>query len=120
MRTGRGYGQAFVAWFKRWVLDGWITTGPQIFCDPGEVRVFTKCLGCNRIFPHWLASMKASETKKRGYIGCKCGGLRIQPIIIPSWQAFWWVFIRGWLIRRVCTRQRLWDPRMPLMTREMQ
>lgn len=115
----RGVVIAFAAWFKRWFLDGWITTGPQIFCDPGETRVFTKCISCGRTFPHWLASMKAAEAKKRGYIGCKCGSLRIQPTILPSWLAFWWLFIRGLLIRRALMRSRLWDPRMPLMYGEM-
>jgi hypothetical protein len=38
---------------------------------------------------------------------------------IPSWQAAWWFFVRGWLVRKVILRARLWDPRMPVLFRDM-
>jgi len=108
-----------LVWFRRWFLDGWITTGPQLWTTPGETRVFTRCIGCGRIYPHWLASMKAEEVKRRGYIGCRCGGIRIQPVMIPGWQATWWMLVRGWFIRRLLFRERLWDPRMPLLYEDL-
>ena len=104
------------AWFKTFVSDGLWTSGPQIAMPKGvQAMMFARCIQCHAIFPHWLASMTAAEVKARGKIGCSCGGLRIQPCIIPSWQAFYWFAIRGWLIRKVILRARSWDPRMVVM-----
>ena len=106
-------------WFKKWFLDGWLTTGHQVACSPGQIRAFTMCLTCNRVFPHWLASMTASEAKRRGKIGCACGGMKIQPVILPWYKSVWWFLVRGWLIRKLILRKRLWDPRLPVLHKEM-
>ena len=106
-------------WFKKWVLDGWITKGEQIACPKGEVRAFAHCHHCHKVYPHWFASMTAAEAKQRGYIGCgHCRSLRIQPVILPAWQSIWWFVIRGWLIRKVIFKRRLWDPRMPVLWKD--
>lgn len=108
------------AWFKKWFLDGWITDGPQIACPPGEVRAFAECYHCRHVYPHWYASMTAAEAKARGFIGCAhCRGLRIQPVMIEPWRAFYWFAIRGWLIRKVLLKARLWDPRMPVLWQDL-
>lgn len=106
------------AWIKRWLLDGWVTQGPQVATLPGHVKCFTVCTQCRRVFPHWLASMKAAEAKKRGFLGCKCGGLRIQPQMLPTYQSIWWFVIRGWLIRKVLLKKDRWDPRMVILEHE--
>ena len=106
------------AWFKKWVTDGWLTVGEQVGCEPGQARMFTRCIQCGRVFPHWWASMTVAEAKKRGRIGCSCGGLRIQPCLIPTWQSVYWFVVRGWLIRKVILRARLWDPRMVVMEKD--
>lgn len=107
-------------WIKKWVLDGWITRGPQVSCPPNQIRAFTTCIQCRRVFPHWWASMNAAEAKERGFLGCKCGGIRLQPQIIPAWQSVWWFVVRGWLIRKVIFRKRVWDPRMPVLIYDKQ
>lgn len=104
-----------LAFLKKWVTDGWLTTGPQIGCPPHQVRAFAVCIMCHRVFPHWLACMTAEEARKRGYIGCTCRGMKIQPVILPAWQSVWWFVVRGWLIRRVLLRKARWDPRMPVL-----
>lgn len=105
------------AWAKKWITDGWLTVGEQIGVQPGQARMFTRCLQCGRVFPHWWASATAAEVKheRKGRIGCSCGGLRIQPCLIPAWQSIYWFIVRGWLIRKVLFRRRLWDPRMVVM-----
>src|SRR5688572_18125666 len=103
------------AWFKKWVLDGWITEGPQVACPPDQVRAFARCLQCRRVFPHWWAYMKAEEAKKRGKIGCPCGGMKLQPCIIPAWQAVWWFVVRGVVVRKLVLRKSNWDPRIPVL-----
>lgn len=109
----------FRAWFKKWVSDGLWTRGPQIGCPPNQVRVFIRCVKCQRVFPHWLASMKADEVKKRGRIGCDCGSMQVSPSIIPSWQAFYWFVVRGWLIRHVLLKKPIWDPRMVALEHDL-
>ncbi len=107
------------AFFKKWITDGWLTTGPQIGCPENQIRVFMRCVQCQRVFPHWWASMTAAEVKKRGKLGCRCGSLRVSPAIIPSWQSFYWYVIRGWFIRHVLFQERTWDPRMVAMERDL-
>ena len=107
------------AFVKTWITDGWLTVGDQVACPPGQARMFTRCLQCGGVFPHWWASMTAAEVKKRGKIGCRCGGLRIQPCLIPAWQSFYWFVIRGWLIRKVLLRARMWDPRMVVLEKDL-
>lgn len=102
-------------WIKKWFLDGWITEGKQIASPPGMIKYFATCTQCHRVFPHWNASMTVKEAKKRKYLGCKCGGMRIQPMIIPQWKSVWWFVVRGWLVRKVIFDCRLWDPRMPVL-----
>lgn len=104
-----------IKFLKKWLTDGWLTTGPQIGCPTGQVRAFAICLACHKVFPHWIASMTGAEAKARGFIGCPCGGMKLQPIILPAWKSVWWFVIRGWLIRRVILRKQRWDPRMPVL-----
>lgn len=106
-------------WFKRWFLDGWLTVGPQIGCPANQVRSFARCTLCGRVFPHWNASLTAKEAKARGFLGCQCGSMHLQPCLIPAWQSVWWFVIRGWLIRNVLFRRRLWDPRMPVLEKDL-
>lgn len=106
------------AWVKTWITDGWLTSGEQVHCEPGQARMFTRCIACGRIFPHWWANMTAAEAKRRGKMGCACGSIRIQPVIIPAWKSVWWFVFRGWLWRKVITRQRVWDPRMVVLERD--
>jgi hypothetical protein len=107
------------AFFKTWVTDGWLTTGAQVACPPGQARMFTRCLQCGGVFPHWWASMTVEEIKQRGgKIGCRCGGIRIQPCLIPAWQSIYWFVVKGWLIRKVLLRARVWDPRMVVLERD--
>ena len=106
------------AWWKKWVTDGWLTAGEQIAARPGQALMFARCISCGRVYPHWLASMTADEVKQRGRVGCLCGGLRIQPCLLPAWQSVWWFVVRGWLWRKVITRARLWDPRMVILERD--
>jgi hypothetical protein len=108
-----------VAFLKKWITDGWLTEGPQIGCPPNQLRTFAVCLTCKRVFPHWDASMTAAEAQARGFLGCRCGGMKMQPVIIPAWQSVWWFVIRGWLIRHVLLRKRLWDPRIVALEREL-
>lgn len=104
-----------VRFVKKWITDGWLTTGPQIGCPAHQVRAFAICLVCQRVFPHWHASMTAAEAKARGFLGCKCGGMKIQPIRLPAWQSLYWFIVRGWLIRKVLLNKERWDPRMPVL-----
>lgn len=109
----------FLRWFKRWFLDGWLTTGPQIGVTAHvNLLAFACCLMCHRVIPHWEFSMLAAEARKRGYIGCKCGCLRLAPTIIPSYKAMWFYWVRGVVIRKWLLRSRLWDPRMPVLFNE--
>lgn len=71
--------------------------------------------------------MTAAEVKARGRLGCDhCGGLRLTPTLLPSWRAFYWYVIRGWLVRyalplaigKVYAKvqpKRVWDPRIVAM-----
>jgi hypothetical protein len=106
-----------VSWFKRVVLDGWITEGPQIATPPGLLKMFCRCHGCSRVWPHWWSELTAEEFKaqKRRTLGCPCGSLKLAPCYLPTWQSVWWFCLRGWLWRKVIRQQRVWDPRMPVM-----
>lgn len=79
---------------------------------------FARCMGCGAVYPHWHASMSAAEVKKRGFVGCRCGNLKIQPSYLPAWRSFYWFVIRGWLIRKVVLRKSRWDPRLPVLFEE--
>lgn len=100
---------------KKWVTDGWLTHGKPIATEPGQVKAFAVCIQCRAVYPHWDACMTAGEAKKRGYIGCRCGCVKIQPARIPGWKAVWWFVVRGWFIRHVLWRRPRWDPRMPVL-----
>ena len=108
-----------LTFLKRWVTDGWLTEGPQIGCPATQVRAFATCHTCGRVFPHWHATMTAKEAKARGFVGCACGSMKIQPGLIPAWQSAWWFIVRGWLIRKVLLRKRTWVPRLPILEREL-
>jgi|SRR6185436_7050272 len=107
------------AWFKRIFLDGVVTTGEQHGCRPGQIRAFIVCTVCGRVLPHWVLSMTAAEAKERGYLGCKCGNMRVQPRMISSFSAFWWYCVRGIVVRKWIFRKRLFDPRMPILEKEV-
>ncbi len=84
-----------------------------------QKRFFALCTTCHRVFPLWRAMMTAAEAKRLGRFGCRCGGVRLQPAIIPGWQAAWWLLVRGWLIRHVLYRKTFWDPRMVVLTEDV-
>ena len=64
--------------------------------------------------------MTHAEVRKRnGRIGCFCGGLRIQPIRIRAYKSVWWMFVRGWLIRKIILREQNWDPRITVLMKDM-
>jgi hypothetical protein len=109
-----------VTFLKKWITDGWLTHGPQIGCPANQVRSFACCVTCGRVFPHWWATMTAAEAKQRGYLGCRCGSVRLQPVYIATWKSVWWFCVRGWLIRKVMLRKRVWDPRLPILEKDMQ
>lgn len=104
------------AFVKKWLLDGWLTEGPQIAVDAGHVKMFARCHKCRRVWPHWWSNCTAEEFKaeKRRRLGCPCGSLQLSPCILPAWQSVWWFVVRGWLIRKVVLHARMWDPRMPV------
>jgi hypothetical protein len=104
-------------WFKRIVLDGWLTEGPQIATPPGLVKTFARCHACKRVWPHWWSNITAEEFKsaKIRSLGCKCGSNKLAPSMLPAWQSVWWFVVRGWFWRKVVRKQRVWDPRMPIM-----
>lgn len=108
-----------LAFLKKWLLDGWITTGDQVACPPGLIKCFAVCYDCKRVFPHWNATMTAAEAKARGFLGCKCGGMRLHPFTLPAWKSVWWFVVRGWLVRGVIQRKRVWDPRMPILEKDL-
>lgn len=109
---------AVLRFLKKWVTDGWLTHGKPVATNPGQVKAFAVCVQCRRVYPHWLACMTGAEAKKRGYIGCQCGCVKIQPAIIPAWQSAWWFVVRGWLVRKVVRRAPRWDPRMPVLEQD--
>lgn len=78
------------------------------------------CDSCKRVVPHWDTSMTEKEAKARGFIGCKCGNIRMRPSIIPWYQSAWWMLVRGWLLRKHLLRKRLWDPRVPILFKELE
>jgi len=108
-------------WFKKWFLDGWLTSGPQIDTPDHLVKAFARCNGCGHIWPHWRSNITGEELKsgKVRPLGCRhCGGTHLRPCIIPSWESLWWFLVRGKLIRKVLLRKRLWDPRIPVMLKD--
>lgn len=107
------------SWIKKYLTDGWLTNGHQVACLPNHVRAFALCEKCRSVFPLWLATMTAAEAKSRGFLGCKCGGMKLSPAIIPTWQSIWWFCIRGWLVRHVVLRKRIWDPRIVVMVEDI-
>lgn len=107
------------SWLKKYVTDGWLTEGHQISCPPNQGRAFARCEKCHGIFPHWWASMTAAESRQRGFLGCRCGGMKLSPARIPAWESIWWFCIRGWLVRHVILRKRLWDPRIVVMVNDI-
>lgn len=107
------------SWIKKYITDGWLTEGPQIGAPANQGRAFARCEKCGGIFPNWLASMTAAEARKRGKVGCYCGGMRLSPARIPSWQSVWWFVFRGWLVRHVILRKRVWDPRITVLMHDL-
>ncbi len=82
-----------------------------MFTDGDIGRMFATCLSCKRVMPHYHAVFTVGERKR---IGCVCGGTRFSPANIPLWQQVYWLFLRGWLIRKVLQRKVRWDPRLPI------
>lgn len=120
LRLRAGLLTVIIAFLRKWITDGWLTQGEQIGCLPGQVRVFMRCVECQAVYPHWFATMTAAEVKRRGKLGCdRCGGLRLTPTRLSAWRSFYWFAIRGWLIRHVMLKRRIWDPRMVAMEREL-
>lgn len=90
--------------------------------EQGKTRVlerqFAICGKCHRLFPHWWGNMTAAEQRRRGFIGCACGGTRLDIAIIPGWKAALWMAY-GLIWRRLIRRKRLWDPRVPIRDYEL-
>lgn len=89
----------FADWLRRTLTDYTPETG----------RVFVSCRDCRRLVPHYYLA-----DQRRAKLGCpRCGGLYFRPVQISEWRAAWFVLSRlVW--RKVVTRQRQWDPRMPM------
>lgn len=87
-------------------------TGDRVlFSDPGVGRMFARCLSCGRVMPHYFAVFTAGERKS---LGCKCGHTKFSPANLPVYQQIWWLFVRGFLVRKLLLRRTRWDPRLPV------
>ncbi len=82
-------------------------------------RQFAVCSKCHRVFPHWWGNITQAEQTKRGFVGCPCGGIRLDMAIIPGWKAAQWM-LYGLIWRRAIRRRRLWDPRVPIRDYELE
>lgn len=109
-------------WVRKWILDGWLTTGPQIATPPGITKMFCRCHECRRVWPHWYSNMTREEfrTQSRTHLGCPCGSLKLAPCYLPAYLSVWWFVVRGYLVRKVLLKKRVWDPRIPVMFRDYQ
>jgi hypothetical protein len=92
-------------------LLAWLRSDAVLFTQPGVGRMFAICLSCSRVMPHYWAVFTAGE---RDGIGCRCGCLKFSPANIALWRQVWWLFVRGWLVRKVILRKVRWDPRLPV------
>jgi hypothetical protein len=101
------------SWVKKYLTDGWITQGPQIATPPNLLRMFICCYACRRTMPAWSVMMTAEESRKRGYLGCRCGSMQVRPARLRCFNSFYWFAIRGWLIRKIILKKQYnWDPRI--------
>lgn len=107
------------SWFKKYITDGWITTGPQIATPSNLIRVFVCCNQCGRTLPGWVVMMSPAEVKARGFIGCKCGSMYLRPSRISAFKSFYWFAVRGWLIRKILLNRNNWDPRIVGMSKDL-
>lgn len=72
-------------------------------------RIFMRCHDCKRVVPAWRLLRKTLM----GQVGCTCGSPYVVPREIPNWQAAWWYFVRGILVRKWLMRRDDFDPRVP-------
>lgn len=107
------------SWIKTYLTDGWLTNGDQIACPKNLGKAFARCEKCKAIFPNWDACMTAAESRKRGFVGCRCGGMRLSPARIPAWESVWWFCVRGWAVRHLLMKKRVWDPRITVLVHDM-
>lgn len=85
-----------------------VTDEHVLFAPDGAGRTFVVCYHCRRVVPAWrLVSSQPTQ------MGCRCGSGHVRPAVISTAQAYWWVFVRGLLLRRVLGH-REWDPRLPV------
>jgi hypothetical protein len=87
--------------------------GPQhvLWTTPDVRRYFLVCKDCRRTVPVW--HYLSSKVQKGHRIGCKCGGQMVTPRQVPTLSAAYWLFVRGFLVRRLIQRKTDWDPRIP-------
>ena len=78
--------------------------------QPGTAgRLFVRCYQCRRVVPSWQLLKLTPE----GRTGCKCGSMYVKPTHVEFWPAAWWLFVRGYLIRKWIQRREDFDPRIP-------
>jgi hypothetical protein len=90
----------------------WLTDDHVVLTDPAVERYFARCTACGRVWMHYWACVTAEDRRRGRRVGCPCGNLRCRIVVLPEWQAAWYVLSR-WLWRRVLRRERYWDPRLP-------
>jgi hypothetical protein len=76
---------------------------------PDVGRLFVRCHDCSAVVPAW----DLVKTKIGGRTGCRCGSVHVRPKELGFVTAAWWLFVRGFLIRRALWRRDDWDPRIP-------
>src|SRR5579864_3630606 len=120
-----------MTWGRR--VDGWVCgqlaragIRTPLFTDVVEdaegkrliERQFALCHNCRRVFRHWWGNMTADELKARGFLGCPCGGVKLDIATIPGWKACL-LMVHSLLWRKWVCRRRLWDPRVPVRERDL-
>lgn len=76
---------------------------------PGVGRLFMRCYDCQRIVPAW----QLLKAKPGGVAGCVCGCTYVKPKTLAWLPASYWLFLRGFVIRKWILRSEAWDPRVP-------
>lgn len=90
-----------------------------LFTSDNIQRCFARCEKCRRVYPHWQAEIRVEEYQNgQERVGCKCGCPKLNFDVLCGWEAFYWLMIRGYLIRHLIQHRRVWDPRIPIRMQE--